>query len=126
VLIGLIGRFKSVQCDLIVSWNQKTTVELMIPDDDDWVGRIVTNVAADLRVELRAPKNALTPTQVERLGREVEIKPDEEYDRVTFRVRSMSDTDPKQLREVWGILAPTTQGRGYAPHESAHPEPVSV
>ncbi len=126
VMVGLIGRFKSVQPDLMVSWNQKTAVELMIPGDNEWVARIMTNLPADLRVELRAPKNAITPTQVERLGRQVEIKPGEAYDRVRFRVQSMKDADPKQLREVWGVVTGTTETKRRTAHEYAHSEPVSV
>jgi hypothetical protein len=72
-----------------------------MPGEARWVGKIVTNIGRGLRVELRAPKNGLTPTQIDRLGEDVQIKPQEEYDRIVFWLRSLNQMDSKQLLDVW-------------------------
>ncbi len=63
--------------------------------------KIVTNIGRGLRVEIRAPRGALTPTQVDRLGEDVEIAVRDDHDRITFWVRDLKQNDPAQFREVW-------------------------
>ena len=64
-------------------------------------GKIVTNIGRGVRVELRVPRNELTPTMIDRLGEDVEIKPGSEYDRLVFWLNSLTGNDSKQLRSVW-------------------------
>ena len=101
VLLALVGRFKSIQPDLRVLWGSKTAVQLALPGETRWVGKIVTNIGRGLRIELRAPKGELTPTQIDRLGEDTEIKPQSEYDRIIFWIRSLNQNDSGQLREAW-------------------------
>ena len=100
-LLALIGRFRSFEADLTVSWDTRTAVQIAVPGEPQVAGKIVTNIGRGLRVELRAPPGLLTPTQVDRLGEEVEIKRHVPYDRVVFWLRSLSGTDSRQLRDVW-------------------------
>ncbi len=101
LLMALLGRFKSIQPDLEALWGSKTAVQLMLPGAKRWTGKIVTNIGRGLRVELRAPTGVLTPTQIDRLGEDTEIKPQDGYDRIIFWVRSLARNDSKQLLEVW-------------------------
>ncbi len=101
LLVTLVGRFKALQADLDFSWDSKTAGQFTVPGETMPAGKIVTNMGRALRVELRAPSGLLTPTQVERLGQDVEIKPCPAYDRIVFWVRSLSHIDTKQLRQVW-------------------------
>jgi len=110
LLLTLIGRFKSIQPDLKPDWGSKTAVLLRSPGLGAYAGKIVTNMGRGLRFELRAPKNVLTPAQVDRLGEDVEIRPRGQDDWIIFWVRSLSDMDTGQLRSVWRHcigLAPT-------------------
>ncbi|RME40005.1 MAG: excinuclease ABC subunit UvrA [Planctomycetota bacterium] len=100
-LMALIGRFKSIQADLDVAWNRQTAVELLVPGEEKYAGRIVTNQARGLRVELRAPSALLTPVMVDRLGTDARIKSRGGWDWVVFWVRSLTDNDPVQLADVW-------------------------
>ncbi len=105
LLVSLVGRFKSLQPDLEFDWCSKTTVQLL--EGDTRRGKIVTNMGRGLRVELRAPNNVFTPTQVDKLGQDVEIKRRPECDTIVFWVRSLDQIDTKQLRDVWKRSAPT-------------------
>ncbi len=101
VLMAFVGRFKAVQPDLEVSWNHQTAVQLFIPGEEKFAAKIVTNIGRGLRIELRAPKGTLTPTRIDRLGDDPQIKRQAEYDRITFWVRSLAQSDSKQLLEAW-------------------------
>ncbi|MGD2111689.1 MAG: hypothetical protein PVI86_20120, partial [Phycisphaerae bacterium] len=101
VLVALIGRFKSMQPDLRVDWAGKSSIQLFVPGRASPVGRITTSMPRALRVELRVPLGGATPTQVDRLGDEVEIKSNASDARVRFLVRSLSQNDAKQLRALW-------------------------
>ena len=101
LLLTLIGRFKSFQPDLVLDWGGKTAVMLRSPGLQAYAGKIVTNMGRGLRIELRAPKNVVTPAQVDRLGEDVEIRRHGRDDWIIFWVRSLSDMDSGQLRSVW-------------------------
>jgi excinuclease ABC subunit A len=101
VLMAFIGRLKSLQPDLEVSWNHQTAVQLLVPGEKRRAGKIVTNIGRALRIELLAPKGLLTPTQIDRLGEDPRIRHQSDYDRITFWIRSPAQNDVKQLREVW-------------------------
>ncbi len=101
VLMSLVGRFKSMQSDLLFDWATKTAGSFAMPGGGQPIGKIVTNIGRGLRVELRVPRQAFTPTQVDRLGEDVEIKPAAAYDRLVFWVRELSQNDTKQLLAVW-------------------------
>ncbi|MEK7730858.1 MAG: hypothetical protein AAB363_03280, partial [Planctomycetota bacterium] len=101
LLLTLIGRFKSIQPDLELDWGSKTAVMLRASGLQAYAGKIVTNMGRGLRIELRAPRNVVTPAQVDRLGEDVEIRPRGHDDWIIFWVRSLSDMDSGQLRSVW-------------------------
>ncbi|MFQ5414022.1 MAG: excinuclease ABC subunit A, partial [Phycisphaerae bacterium] len=101
VLTALIGRIRKMQADVVLDFHARTGIGLDVPGESQSAGKIVTNLADALRVELRAPKGMFTPTQIERLGMDPEIKRQARYDRVTFRVRSLADNDAKQFLDVW-------------------------
>jgi excinuclease ABC subunit A len=105
LLVSLVGRFKSLQPNLEFDWCSKTTVQLL--EGETRRGKIVTNMGRGLRVELRAPNNVFTPTQVDKLGQDVEIKRRPDGDSIVFWVRSLDQVDTKQLRDVWKRSAPT-------------------
>jgi hypothetical protein len=100
-LLALIGRFKSLQPDMEIAWGGKTAMQLLVPGEKRYAAKIVTNIGRGMRVELRAPNSALTPTQIDRLGEDVEIKPHDEYDRIVFWLRSLGQNDSRQLSDVW-------------------------
>ncbi len=100
-LMTLIGRFKAIQPDLEVRWEARTAVQLLGPGEDRYTAKIVTNIGRGLRVELRSPTAALTPTQVDRLGEDVEIKPQEAYDRIVFWLHTLGQNDSKQMSAAW-------------------------
>ena len=101
LLLTLIGRFKAVQPDLELDWKSKTAVRLLTPPGRQRRGKIVTNMGRGLRVELRAPRNTFTPTQLERLGEDADIRPGVDADSIVFWVRSLTQINTKQLLEVW-------------------------
>ena len=68
-----------------------------------------------LRVELRAPHGSVTPTQIDRLGEDPDIKRHPDCDRITFWVRSLARNDPKQLRDVWRRCRSTTMAERLQP-----------
>ena len=74
-----------------------------MPGEGQVAGKIVTNISRGLRVELRAPRNSITPAQIDRLGESPEIKPHDRYDRITFWVRSPTQLDTKQFQQVWRL-----------------------
>jgi excinuclease ABC subunit A len=100
-LMSLIGRLKSLQPGLEFAWNARTSGQFHVPGEDQPAGKIVTNMARGLRVEVRAPKNSITPVQIDRLGEKPEIKPQDRYDRVVFWVRSLAQINGDQLRQLW-------------------------
>lgn len=99
LLVSLLGRFKSIQPGLTLDWNSKTAVQLLHRGTRR--GKIVTNMGRGLRVELKAPGNVFTPTQVDRLGQDVEIKRRPDGDWIVFWVRSLDQIDTRQLRGIW-------------------------
>ena len=101
LLLALIGRFKSIQPELELDWSGKTGISLSTPGRKASLGKIVTNMGRGLRIELRTPKNVMTPAQVDRLGEDVEIRRHGHDDWIIFWVRSLSDMDSGQLRSVW-------------------------
>ncbi|MBU0718051.1 MAG: hypothetical protein KJ749_07370 [Planctomycetes bacterium] len=102
-LVAMIGRLKAIEPHLEFSWTIRTAGHFSIPGEQQTAGKIVTNMGRGLRIELYAPKNAITPTQIDRLGEDPDIKPQRDYDRITFWVRSLSQNDANQLREVWAL-----------------------
>ncbi|UCE59776.1 MAG: hypothetical protein JSU63_20330, partial [Phycisphaerales bacterium] len=101
LLMAMVGRLKSIQPDLSFSWNSKTAGLFAVPGEKHAAGKIVTNIGRALRIELRAPSGSLTPTQVDRLGEDCEIKPATGCDRVTFWIHSLGQCDTKQLADAW-------------------------
>jgi len=106
LLVSMLGRLKSIQPDLVVRWDQQTAVQFAVPGEDRPAGKIVTNMPRGLRLELRGPKNVCTPTEVDRLGEDVEIKHYGSEDWISFWVRSLDQHDARQLREVWRRCRP--------------------
>ncbi len=101
MLMATLGRLKSIEPGLTLLWDTRTAVRFQVPGEDQVAGKIVTNIGRGLRIELRAPKNTLTPTLIDRLGEDAEIKPGPQYDRIVFWIRSLSQNDSKQLMDVW-------------------------
>ncbi len=101
MLMALVGRIRSLQSDVEFTWASKTAGQFTVPGEPMPAGKIVTNMGKGLRVELRAASGQFTPTQVDRLGLDVDIKRHPAYDRLVFWVRSLTQIDTKQLRQVW-------------------------
>ena len=92
---------ESIHPGLEVSWSHQTAVQLFVPGEPKFAAKIVTNQGRGLRVELRAPRAVITPTMIEGLGRDAEIKSHETIDRIVFWVRVLGDSNAKELAEVW-------------------------
>ena len=103
LLLAVIGKLRSLQPDLRLSWDSKTAVTYYVPGESDSAGKIVTNMGRGLRVELRTPRGALTPALVDGLGEDAEIKRSANCDRVAFWLRSLEQMDSAQLREAWRL-----------------------
>jgi excinuclease ABC subunit A len=101
LLLAMIGRFNAIDPTLDIAWNARTAVRLFRPGSTRLSAKIVTNVGRGLRVEIRAPRGALTPTQVDRLGEDVEIAVRDGHDRIAFWLRDLRQLDPAQFRDVW-------------------------
>ena len=110
-LLGLIGRFKSLEPNLVEDWKNKTAVQLHTPDGARRA-KIVTNMGRGLRVELAAPPNLITPALADRLGEGVEIKRRGRADCVIFWLASLQQNDPAQLREVWRLCSESNSTGG--------------
>lgn len=67
-------------------------------------GKIVTNIGSGLRVEIRTPPGLFTPTQVDRLGEDFEIRRHGEWAWVIFRLKSLEENDHRQMSEFWRRL----------------------
>jgi len=102
-LVSLVGRLRGLEHGLEVSWNSRSAVHLSAKGDATSLIRIATNSAKGLRVEIRAPKNVLTPTQVDKLGRTPKISRGGDHDLLQFWIESMADNDKAQLRRVWDL-----------------------
>jgi excinuclease ABC subunit A len=112
LLMALIGRFKKLQPDLKVDWSAKVVVSLSVPGEAKPAGRIVTNMGQGLRVELRTPSALFTPTQVEGLGLEPQIKQQAGYDRIVFWLRSLDNCNVALLADIWkGCRKAMAEGR---------------
>jgi hypothetical protein len=92
-LMELLGRLKKLAPDIQPDWSQKTAVMLRHPRVDCRLGRIVTNQAQGLKVEFQTPSGAVTPTQIERLGGQPEIRNHRGQDWVTFWMKRSRDVD---------------------------------
>ena len=103
LLMALVGRLKAMQPDLDFSWAIRTAGHFSVPEEGFVAGKIVTNMGRGLRIEWRAPNNIVTPAMIDRLGEDGDIKRHDAYDRVTFWVRSLSQVDSKQWRDVWRL-----------------------
>jgi len=112
LLLAVIGRFKSIQPDLELDWASRTVVKFSVPGEAQSAGKIVTNMGRGLRVELRAPRNLLTPVMIDRLGEDCEIKPCADVERAAFWIRSLDQNDSKQLRDVWRRCRPGALAEG--------------
>ena len=56
LLLAMVGRFKSIQPDLSVDWNNQTAAHIIPANRKRWLGKIVTNIGRGLSIELRAPR----------------------------------------------------------------------
>ncbi len=129
-LASLVGRLSALERGLAANWNTKGAVLIGVADDapskgagkgkrgkaDSSTGaprveastaappiRIVTYSANGLRVEIRAPRNVLTPVHIDRLGRSPRIKRGTDGDVVQFWIQKIKDNDPQQLKDVWRL-----------------------
>jgi hypothetical protein len=100
VLVELAGRLKKLDRRIELDWSTKTAVMLRRQGAPCRVGRIVTNQARGLKVEFQTAPGAITPTQVERLGREPSIKHHRGLDWVSFWLTRLSELDAGQLTAV--------------------------
>jgi hypothetical protein len=116
-LMAMVGRFKKIEPKIDVDWSGKVLIRLFAPGMECPAARIVTNLPQGIRVELTAPRGAVTPTMVERLGNEPVIKPFGSYDSVRFWMTSLENNDGRQLHEVWSRCrgAATGQSEPFAP-----------
>jgi hypothetical protein len=74
---------------------------MSVPGEKSFAGKIVTNMGRGLRIELRGPIGGSTPTQVDQLGEDCEIKQKPDHEWVSFWVRSLDQCNTRQLRETW-------------------------
>ncbi len=91
---------------LTIDWNNNVGMKLYL--DRRQVGMLVTNKPEGLRLHIRIPRGALTPVQMDRLGKQVEVKSYPDYDVVQFTVTATVTGD----RDQWQALFEQT--RAYA------------
>ncbi|MBI1825165.1 MAG: ATP-binding cassette domain-containing protein [Planctomycetes bacterium] len=103
LLMTIIGQFKKLQKNLMLDWNAKTAVAMKVPGEAASAGKIVTNMGRGLRLEIRAPQNSVTPTMIDRLGKDTEIRHCGNSAWVIFWVSSVGQMDSGQLRELWRL-----------------------
>jgi hypothetical protein len=112
VLPAVIGLFRKLQPDLEPDYSAKVLVTLYVPGEERYAARIITNMAAGLRVELRAPPGEVTPVQCDRLGFDVEIRRRGRGEYIVFWTRSLDGIDARQLADVWRRCRPShAEGR---------------
>ncbi len=99
-LVELVGRLNKIMPKVEIDWNNKTAVSLRHPLMKRAWGKISTASRHGLRVEITGKANQFTPTKIERLGEDPEIKRRSNRDVVTFWVREMKDVDTRQLTAV--------------------------
>src|SRR5690606_17858581 len=72
LIVQFLGRIKKIEPASVEDWAQKCTVPLKHPDVQGVLGRLVTNMAFGMRVEIHTPPGTFTPVAVEGLGLNVE------------------------------------------------------
>jgi hypothetical protein len=102
LLVELIGRIKQLLPEAQVEWGNKTAVMIQVPGVQGRLMRICTSKAEGLRLELRAPRGALTPAMYDRVGRSPALETRPDFDRILTRVNTIDDIDPSQFAEVLG------------------------
>jgi len=96
-LMELLGRLKKLAPDLQADWSQKTAVVLRHSRAACRLGKIVTNQAEGLKVEFQTPSGAVTPTQIEQIGRRPEIRNHRGMDWVSFWLKRGAEVDAGPL-----------------------------
>jgi len=110
LLLALVGQFKKLEPDLVLDWSTKTAVLLRQAENKQILGKIVTNMGRGLRIELRAPRNVVTPAMIEDLGDDPVIKNYENNDWIIFWVFSFPKLNASRLREIWSICSGLSTG----------------
>jgi len=97
-LLELIGMLNRMCPEMKLDWRAKVCIQFYVGKQQ--VGKLVTNMPQGMRVELRTPRNAMTPTQVEGLGSKPEIQRYGQYDNVRFWTTGRSDIATDKLKHV--------------------------
>ncbi len=100
LLIEFTGRLKKIAKELEFDWSTKTAVMIRHPGTTMRLGKIVTNQPQGMRVELESLPGGVTPAQIERLGRQPEIRHHRGLDWIRFWLRQSRDCDVAQLTTV--------------------------
>jgi len=98
LLPGIIGRLSRLLPGLTVDWSRKVVVVLLL--DGEPVASIATTQPHGLRLHLMVPRGSVTPTQMDRLGVEPQMRAQRGYDEVFFWLRSLDNLDAGQLQTV--------------------------
>ncbi|NOX58981.1 MAG: excinuclease ABC subunit UvrA, partial [Planctomycetes bacterium] len=97
-LLEMIGKLIKFCPDLALDWAQNVGIRLNLRRVQ--VGLIVTNMPDGIRLHLRVPSHSVTPTQIERLGFNVDLQTQVDFDVVRFWVRKSEDADTSQLQNL--------------------------
>jgi len=101
LIVELLGRIKKAAPEIIEDWTRKVMVVLNHPRVPGVWGRLVTNHADALRVEIRCGRGQFTPAMVERLGIDVDIRQlRANEDQVRFWLQKIEQCDPAQLERL--------------------------
>jgi excinuclease ABC subunit A len=103
LLPGVIGKLTKLLPGLQVDWSRKVVVVLLLHNRP--VASIATTQPHGLRLHLMVPPNALTPTQIDRLGVDPALRARGDYDEVWFWLRSLGNLDAGQLKRVTQEMA---------------------
>jgi len=101
LIVELLGRFKKVEPVIVEDWSRKVLVVMEHPRVKGVWGRVVTNHAQAVRIEVRIGRGQFTPAMVDRLGLDVVIRhlrPDE--DQVQFWLQRIEQCDAEQFRRL--------------------------
>ncbi|MHC4799413.1 MAG: excinuclease ABC subunit UvrA, partial [Planctomycetota bacterium] len=101
LIVELLGRMKKIDPAIHEDWTRKVMVVLHHPRVPGVWGRLITNHANAIRVEIRCGMGQFTPALVEGLGIDVNLRHmKNNQDQVQFWIQKMSQCNMEQLQNL--------------------------
>ncbi len=106
-LLEVIGLLKKYCPEITIDWKAKVMIRLKINGQS--AGAVVTANPDGLKLYFKTPENSVTPTQVDKLGTDLEIERNKKGDGILFMARSMSSIDKSQFQSLVKQMAKQAQ-----------------